>query len=187
MRSIASRRALIVGTLLAAIGTGSAGLATQAQAAPGQPFLSNGKARAEVYKQVRRLAAPERHMHDANGYIGNYGVVKAQDCERISTNRVQCAWGLFWPNGHQAFSRMEVSAHKQFGHVVLKTRNVLPITQDDEGTGNGGKRGLGNAIDIDPSGTGPLLSTDNGDDLGDNGDDDGLAALGIGADEPIAG
>jgi hypothetical protein len=185
MRSIMSRRALIIGSLVTAIGTGSAGLASQADAASGLPYLSNGKARSEVYKQVKRLADPERHENDGNGYIGNYGVVKAKDCERISDNKVQCAWGLFWPNGHQAFSLMQVTAKKQFGHVVLKTRNVLPITQNDEGTGNGGKRGLGTAIDIDPSGTGPLLPVD-GDDQGQD-EADQLNALGIGADEPISG
>jgi hypothetical protein len=184
MRSIASRRALIVGSLLVAFGTGSAGLASQADAA-GKTPLSPAKARAEVYKQVKKMADPERHGNDANGYVGNYGVVKAKDCIRVDASKVQCAWGLFWPNGHQEFSLMQVTRVNQSGRVVLKTHNVLPVTENDEGTGNGGKRGLGNAIDIDPSGEGALFPVDNGDEQ-DQDEANQLNALGIGADEPIA-
>jgi hypothetical protein len=142
MRSIASRRAIVVGSLLVAMGAGSAGFAGQADAASSTPSLAKAKARTQVYKQVKRMASPTKHRDDPNGYVGSYAVVKPGKCEKVATSRVQCAWGMLWPNGHQQSGLMEVTAKTgKRGKLVLTTRDVGQTAQNDEGPVAAGARG----------------------------------------------
>jgi hypothetical protein len=178
MRSIATRRAIVVGSLLVAIGAGSAGMAGQADAATSSPSLSKAKARAHVYKQVRRMASPTKHRGDANGYVGSFAVVQPGKCEKVATSRVQCAWGMLWPNGHQESGLMEVTAKKQGRKTVLTTRNVGETAQGDSGpTGEAGVRG--GAFDPDAMGGDAFLPLDNSrafDPFGPAGTDPGFLA-----------
>jgi hypothetical protein len=178
MRSIASRRAIVVGSLLVAIGTGSAGLAGQADAATSAPSLTKSKARAQVYKQVRRMASPTKHRNDDNGYVGSFAVVRAGKCEKVMSSRVQCAWGMLWPNGHQESGLMEVTAKKKSGKTVLTTRNVGETAEGDNGpTAEAGVRD--GAFDMDALGNDAFLPLDNSrafDPFGPAGTDPGFLA-----------
>jgi hypothetical protein len=178
MRSIASRRAIVVGSLLVAIGAGSAGLAGQADAATTAPSLSKSKARAQVYKQVKRMASPTKHREDDNGFVGSYAVVKPGKCEKVMASRVQCAWGMLWPNGHQESGLMEVTAKKKGAKTVLTTRNVGSTAQGDDGpTAEAGVRD--GAFDPDALGGDMFMPLDNSrgfDPFGPAGSDSGFLA-----------
>jgi hypothetical protein len=178
MRSIASRRAIVVGSLLVAIGAGSAGLAGQADAATSSPSLSKSKARSQVYKEVKRMASPTKHRKDKNGYVGSFAVVKAGKCEKPAGSRVQCAWGMLWPNGHQESGLMEVTAKKKGNKTVLTTRNVGDTAQGDDGpTAEAGVRD--GTFDTDAMGGDSFMPLDNSrgfDPFGPAGTDSGFLA-----------
>jgi hypothetical protein len=145
MRPTAVRRALLTGILLAAIGAGAASPAH----ASAQPSLSEGKARVLVLGYVRQRSDPALHTNNPNGAPGSFGVVAPEDCERVGRARVRCAWGIFWPDGHEVFNLREVTARRQGGAIVYVQRNVFPADAVDED-------GSGDATAIDPGGRGPL-------------------------------
>jgi hypothetical protein len=159
MRLTAARRALATGILLVAIGAATASVAHAAS----KPSLSAAKARALVAGYVKQRSEPELHTNNPNGAPGNFGVVASEDCERVSRAKVRCAWGIFWPNGHQVFNLREVTATRQGSATVYVQRNVFPADAvDEDGSGNGGSHGRGTATDIDPEGRGPLGGDDDG-------------------------
>jgi hypothetical protein len=128
------------------------------------PNLKTSKARSLILKYAESKVKND----DQHGTPSNWGVVKTTDCAREAPNIVNCAWGLFWADGHECFNLRQVTAKfkKRNGQrrVVYTQKNLRSTSCDDNGSGNGGKSGRGTATDIDPSGEGPLGEDDNGGD-----------------------
>jgi hypothetical protein len=141
---------------------GALALSATASAAP---QLSTGKARTVAKAWVKKRALAFDNNNNDHGTPSNWGVVTADNCERTNRTTVECAYGMFWADGHRVFgiARVHATGFRKGAPVGISVANGAPQAVDDEGTNNGGSSTPGTATDIDPSGTGPL---DSGDDQG---------------------
>jgi hypothetical protein len=170
------RRIVSLGTVLAVLAALVAAIAAQNAFAGDAPTLSPSKARTLSKAFVKKRAMTQNNANNPHGVPTNWGVVKAGDCEQISDRTVECAYGIFWADGHQCFNRARVRGIK-FKRGVWVTFSVgrgFPRDAcDDEGTTNGGSSTPGTATDIDPEGRGPLAPADDEDTDPTGGNDDG--------------
>lgn len=136
------------------------------------PALSSSKGRAQAKIFVKKRAMTQNNANNPHGVPTNWGVVKGVDCEQPFNNVVDCAYGIFWADGHQCFNIVRVKGTRNSkGNFVSFTfkRQFSRDACDDEGTTNGGSSAAGTATDIDPGGRGPLAPEDD-EEEGTNGD-----------------
>jgi hypothetical protein len=162
------RRILTLATALAVVAA-----LVSAVTAEAAPQLSSSKARTQAKAFVKKRAMSQNNANNPHGVPTNWGVVKAVDCDQAFANAVDCAYGIFWADGHQCFNivRVKGTRNKKGAFVSFTfSRQFNRDACDDEGTTNGGSSAAGTATDIDPGGRGPLAPDDD-EDEGPTGDD----------------